>query len=81
MQQQSARRRKGAFTMKLGEYQVLQVVKEVDFGIYLAEHQQDNTEVLLPKKQVPTDIRIGDELEVFLYRDSKDRLRRQTGRN
>lgn len=80
MQQQSARRRKGAFTMKLGEYQVLQVVKEVDFGIYLAEHQQDNTEVLLPKKQVPTDIRIGDELEVFLYRDSKDRLIATTNR-
>lgn len=60
--------------MKLGEFQVLQVVKLVDFGIYLAENPQDQTRVLLPKKQVPPDIQTGDELEVFLYKDSKDRL-------
>lgn len=60
--------------MKLGEYQVLQVIKIVDFGIYLAEHPQDNAKVLLPKKQVPSEIQVGDQLEVFLYRDSKDRL-------
>lgn len=60
--------------MKLGEFQVLQVVKLVDFGIYLAENPQDQTRVLLPKKQVPPDIHVGDELEVFLYKDSKDRL-------
>lgn len=60
--------------MKLGEFQVLQVVKLVDFGIYLAENPQDQTRVLLPKKQVPPDIQVGDELEVFLYKDSKDRL-------
>ncbi len=60
--------------MKLGEYQVLQVIKIVDFGIYLAEHPQDNAKVLLPKKQVPPEIQVGDQLEVFLYRDSKDRL-------
>lgn len=60
--------------MKLGEYQTLQVVKQVDFGIYLAEQPNDETRVLLPKKQVPPDIQIGDELEVFLYKDSKDRL-------
>lgn len=46
----------------------------MDFGVYLAEHQEDNQKVLLPKKQIPPDIRVGDELEVFLYRDSKDRL-------
>lgn len=60
--------------MKLGEYQVLQVVKRVDFGIYLGENPEDNTRVLLPKKQVPPDTQIGDRLEVFLYKDSKDRL-------
>ena len=66
--------------MKLGEYQVLQVVKQVEFGIYLAEHANDQTRVLLPKKQVPPDIRIGDELEIFLYKDSKDRLIATTNR-
>lgn len=60
--------------MKLGEKQKLTVVKIVEFGIYLAEHQGDETRVLLPGKQVPPGIGPGDELEVFLYKDSKDRL-------
>lgn len=60
--------------MKLGEKQKLTVVKKVEFGIYLAERPEDETRVLLPKKQAPEDIEIGDELEVFLYKDSKDRL-------
>lgn len=60
---------------KLGEFQKLVVVKKVDFGVYLAE-SADETEdkVLLPAKQVPEGCDCGDELEVFLYRDSKDRL-------
>lgn len=60
--------------MKLGEYQELVVVKEVEFGIYLAEQGEEETRVLLPKKQVPENIKIGDTLNVFLYKDSKDRL-------
>lgn len=60
--------------MKLGEKQVLTVVKQVDFGIYLAENDQEETRVLLPAKQVPENIAVGDELEVFLYKDSRDRL-------
>lgn len=60
--------------MKLGQFQTLEVVKRVDFGIYLAENPQDSTRVLLPRKQVPPDIQIGGMLEVFLYKDSKDRL-------
>ena len=62
--------------MKLGCMQTLKVIKRVDFGVYLAKDAgADATErVLLPKKQVPENTRIGDELEVFLYKDSKDRL-------
>ncbi|MCI8326843.1 MAG: RNA-binding protein [Lachnospiraceae bacterium] len=60
--------------MKLGEYQELIVVKEVDFGIYLAEKKEDETRILLPANQVPENIKVGDTLEVFLYRDSKDRF-------
>ncbi len=60
--------------MKLGEKQKLFVIKKVGFGIYLAERPEDETRVLLPEKQVPQGVRIGDELEVFLYKDSKDRL-------
>lgn len=39
--------------MKLGEKQTLTVVKQVDFGVYLAEQPEDETRVLLPAKQVP----------------------------
>lgn len=60
--------------MKLGEKQPLVVVKEVEFGVYLAENQEDETRVLLPRKQVPPGLKLHDSLEVFLYKDSKDRL-------
>lgn len=60
--------------MKLGEYQKLKVVKTVEFGVYLAESEEDGERVLLPKKQAPEGTKAGDELEVFLYKDSKDRI-------
>ncbi len=60
--------------IKLGEKQSLVVVKKVEFGVYLAESQSSEQRVLLPGKQVPEGIGIGDLLEVFIYRDSKDRL-------
>ena len=47
------------------------VVKKVDFGVYLGTEDE---RVLLPKKQVPSGVGIGDPVEVFLYKDSKDRL-------
>ena len=57
--------------MKLGERQVLTVVKKVEFGVYLGS---ENERVLLPAKQVPQGIEPGDPVEVFLYKDSSDRL-------
>lgn len=60
--------------MRLGEHQRLVVVRKVEFGVYLAEHEGDEQRVLLPEKQVPEGTKIGDEMEVFLYKDSKDRL-------
>lgn len=60
--------------MNLGGWQELTVVKEVEFGIYLAERPEDETRVLLPRKQVPDSTKIGDKLRVFLYKDSQDRL-------
>lgn len=59
--------------MKLGEYQELYCVKKVDFGIYLAENKSSSEKVLLPAKQVPEGIGIGDALKVFLYKDSSNR--------
>ena len=58
----------------LGESQELYVVKEVGFGIYLGEEENATEKVLLPKKEVPEGIKAGDILEVFLYKDSQDRL-------
>lgn len=60
--------------MRLGEYQKLTVVRKVDFGVYLAEEEGAEQRVLLPAKQVPEGTAVGDTLEVFLYKDSKDRL-------
>ena len=42
--------------------------------VYLAEKEEDELRVLLPEKQVPQGTTIGSEIEVFLYKDSKDRL-------
>ncbi len=57
--------------LELGKKQTLQVVKKVDFGVYLGDETE---KVLLPAKQVPQGTGTGDTLEVFIYRDSSDRL-------
>ena len=57
--------------MKIGEYNELEVIKQLDFGIYL---KADNEEILMPAKWVPTGTKIGDLLNVFLFLDSEDRL-------
>ncbi|MCE5220632.1 MAG: DNA-binding protein [Clostridium sp.] len=57
----------------VGEYNKLKVSKKVDFGYYLEDNFGD--EVLLPNSAAKgNEIKEGDKLEVFIYRDSKDRL-------
>lgn len=58
--------------LKIGNYNTLKVAREVDFGYYLAT--DDDRELLLPRKYMPEDKGIGDELRVFVYTDSEDRL-------
>lgn len=58
----------------LGEQQTLLVVKTTDFGVYLATSEDSNNKVLLPKSQVPEHTKVGDEISVFIYKDSEDRL-------
>ena len=61
--------------IKLGEVQELEIVKEVEFGVYIAESkEQEEDKILLPRKQIPPGKTIGDRVEVFVYRDSKDRM-------
>lgn len=55
----------------LGKKQRLMAVKKVEFGMYLGNKDE---RVLLPAKQVPEDLELGDPVEVFLYKDSSDRL-------
>ncbi len=66
--------------IKLGEIQKLQILKKVDFGVYLWDGEDEAERVLLPKKQMPEQAQVGDSVEVFIYRDSKDRLIATTGR-
>ncbi len=65
----------------LGEKQNLTIVKKVEFGVYLGdveaglrEYEVPEERVLLPVKQVPQGASIGDSVEVFIYRDSQDRM-------
>ncbi len=57
--------------LKLGDYNRMTVVKEVDFGMYLDGGEEG--EILLPTRYVPEGCRIGDELNVFLYLDNEER--------
>ncbi|OON85836.1 RNA-binding protein [Oribacterium sp. C9] len=58
--------------IELGKIQTLKIAREKDFGVYLAD--EEGASVLLPKKQVPNGKNIGDDIEVFVYKDSRDRL-------
>jgi uncharacterized protein len=57
--------------IKVGEYNILKVIREVDFGLYLDDGAEG---ILLPKRFVPKETAIGDEIKVFLYHDGEDRL-------
>ncbi|CAG7839823.1 RNA-binding protein [Clostridium novyi B str. ATCC 27606] len=61
--------------VEIGKIQKLKVANIAKIGVYLdagTEEQGDN--ILLPNNQLPDDVKEGDELEVFVYRDSEDRL-------
>lgn len=58
--------------IELGQFNTLEVVKEVDFGMYLDGGEEG--EILLPSRYVPEDCKIGDELNVFIYLDNEERL-------
>lgn len=62
--------------IELGRKQTLYIVKKVDFGVYLGKTIEagEQERVLLPAKQVPEGAQKGDQMEVFIYRDSSDRL-------
>ena len=57
--------------IKVGDYNDLKISRTVDFGVYLDD---GNEGLLLPKRFVPADARVGDTVKVFVYHDSDDRL-------
>lgn len=58
--------------MKTGQIQTLKVSRISDFGLYLID--DEGAEVLLPNRFTRLDMKEGDEVEVFVYHDSEDRL-------
>ena len=61
--------------IEIGKWNTLKVIRSKDFGIYLGEDGSSVAEtVLLPRKQVAEGVKAGSVIEVFIYRDSQDRL-------
>lgn len=57
--------------VKVGEYNHLKVLRKTEIGLYLDD---GNEGILLPKRFVPPDARAGDDIKVFIYHDSDNRL-------
>ena len=55
----------------IGDYNDLEIIKQVDFGVYL---DSEDGEILLPAKYLPAQYQLGDRIRVFVYRDSEDRI-------
>jgi uncharacterized protein len=58
--------------MNIGKWNTLTVLRDTKFGLFLGD--EAGNDVLLPNKYCPKDAQIGDQLEVFIYRDSEQRL-------
>jgi predicted RNA-binding protein (virulence factor B family) len=57
--------------IKVGDYNILKVIRKVAFGFYLDDSEEG---ILLPIRFAPSDLQIDDELKVFIYHDSDNRL-------
>ena len=61
--------------IELGKLQILEVIRQTSIGVYLnARNEKYKDDILLPKSQVPEELKIGDDIEVFVYNDSEDRI-------
>jgi len=57
---------------EIGKYNDLTIKKRVDFGLYLEDG--DDNEILLPLHYVTDDMEVGENINVFVYKDSEDRI-------
>ena len=61
--------------IELGKIQKLKIARVTSIGVYLhSKIYRTDDEVLLPRKQVSSEAQVGDEIEVFIYKDSEDRI-------
>ena len=60
--------------LRIGQFNYLQIIKEVDFGFYLDSEDDEWGEILLPFNSAPKDCAVNDWLDVFIYFDSEDRV-------
>lgn len=58
--------------IQLGKTNTLTIIRETPPGLYLGE--DENQVVLLPKKYIKPEFKVGDSIEVFVYKDSEDRI-------
>lgn len=58
--------------MKQGVFNLLKAKRKTQHGMYLVD--EDDNEVLLPNKYVPENLTYGEEISVFIYKDSEDRI-------
>lgn len=63
---------KNSYMVEIGKYNILKIVKDLDFGVYL--DGGDDLEILLPARYVPRNVKPGDEVEVFIYHDNEGRI-------
>lgn len=60
--------------IRLGETQELIIKRFKSVGAFLNEEIEEDEDILLPKAQIPENLKVGDKVEVFIYRDSQDRI-------
>ncbi|MEG0308121.1 MAG: S1-like domain-containing RNA-binding protein [Clostridium sp.] len=61
--------------IELGKINKLEVIRSCEFGYYLdGKGQSTSEDILIPTRSIVGSIEIGDEIEAFIYKDSKDRL-------
>ncbi len=60
--------------IELGKYNELVISRKSPFGLYLSANLESDAEVLLPNMYVPENVTIGENIKVFIYKDSEDRL-------
>lgn len=58
----------------IGKNVNLEVLRSTEIGLFLDTEERNYNGILLPKRYVPSGVEVGDFMDVFVYRDSEDRI-------